>query len=469
MKRWRVRTATSPLRGEVHVPGDKSIGHRALIFAGLAEGDCVVRGLSGGLDNLATAEALREMGVSIEREGSTARIGGVGLRGLRIPRGQLDCGNSGTTMRLLAGLLVAQRFGTRLVGDASLSRRPMKRLIEPLRARGGLIAGTVRLESQDLYAPLSVAPLLEHEHLIGLEHEMGVASAQVKTALLLSGLYARGLTAIREPVLSRDHTERMLRALSVPIERLGPMVVLDPSDWRGGWDPFEWEVPGDPSSAAFFLAAAHLVPKSEITVKSVCVNPTRTGFFDVLRAMGSTAYLLPQGDAAGDEPLADVLVERSVSLVGTRTGGELVTRMIDEVPAFAAMAAGARGRTEIRDAGELRVKESDRIATMTLVLRAFGVECEELDDGMRIEGGARLKAANVQSGGDHRIAMSAAVLALRAEGETIVDDVDCVDTSFPGFAATLRALGADIVEEHVAADVDSAPRSGVVGSAGGAS
>lgn len=449
MKRWRVRTATSPLRGEVRVPGDKSIGHRALIFAALAEGACTVRGLSGGLDNHATAAALREMGVSIERDGDTAHIGGVGLRGLRIPSGQLDCGNSGTTMRLLAGLLVAQHFGTRLVGDASLSRRPMKRLIEPLRARGGHIGGTVRLESQDLYPPLSVAPLLEGERLIGLEHEMSVASAQVKSALLISGLYARGLTAIREPVLSRDHTERMLSALGVPLERMGPMVVLDPSDWRGGWAPFSWDIPGDPSSAAFFVAAAHLVPRSQVTVKGVCVNPTRTGFFDVLRAMGSSAYLLPQGETAGGEPLADVIVDGSVSVAGARTGGELVTRMIDEVPAFAAMAAGARGRTEIRDAEELRVKESDRIATMTAVLRAFGVVCDELDDGMTIEGGARLHAAHVHSGGDHRIAMSAAVLALRAEGETIVDDVDCVDTSFPGFASLLRGLGADIVEEEV--------------------
>ncbi len=465
MKRWRVSTCTTPLRGEVRVPGDKSIGHRALIFASLAEGACTVRGLSGGLDNHATAAALREMGVAIARDGTTAQIGGVGLRGLRIPRGHLDCGNSGTTMRLLAGLLVAQRFGTRLVGDVSLSRRPMKRLIEPLRARGAHIAGTMRIESQDLFPPISVAPLLEDEQLIGLEHEMGVASAQVKSALLLSGLYARGLTAIREPVLSRDHTERMMRALGVPLERMGPMVVLDPDGWRGGWDPFTWEVPGDPSSAAFFVAAAHLVPNSEVTVKSVCVNPTRTGFFDVLRTMGSNAYLLPQGDAAGDEPLADVIVDGSVSLVGTSSGGELVTRMIDEVPAFAAMAAGARGRTTIRDAAELRVKESDRIATMTKVLRAFGVKCDELDDGMTIEGGARLKAAHVQSDGDHRIAMSAAVLALRAEGETIVDDVDCVDTSFPGFAALLRGLGANIVEEHV----EGASHSGVGAPSGGAS
>lgn len=447
MKRWRVRRATRPLRGELRVPGDKSIGHRALIFAALAEGPCELRGLSHGLDNHATAAALAEMGVTIVRDGANARVEGVGLRGLRMPRGHLDCGNSGTTMRLLAGLLAAQRFGTRLVGDRSLSRRPMKRLVEPLRARGAHIAGTMRLESQDLYPPLSVAPLLESEALIGLEHEMGVASAQVKSALLISGLYARGLTAIREPVLSRDHTERMLGALGVPIERLGPMVVLDPVGWRGGWEPFSWEIPGDPSAAAFFAAAAHLVPRSEVAVRGVCVNPTRTGFFDVLRTMGSGGQLQPQGAGAGDEPLADVLVERVGALHGARVGGELVTRMIDEVPILAALAAGARGRTEIRDAEELRVKESDRIAAMVGVLRAFGVSCAELDDGLTVEGGASLRAAHVTSAGDHRIAMSAAVLALRAEGESIVDDVECVDTSFPGFADRLRALGADILDE----------------------
>ena len=254
----------------------------------------------------------------------------------------------------------------------------------------------------------------------------------------------------------------MLGALGVPIERLGPMVVLDPSDWRGGWDPFEWEVPGDPSSAAFFVAAAHLVPRSELVVRGVCVNPTRTGFFDVLRAMGSAARLQPQGAGAGDEPIADVLVERVGPVFGARVGGELVTRMIDEVPALAALAAAARGRTEIRDAEELRVKESDRIATMVTVLRAFGVTCAELDDGLTIEGGAPLRAAHVASGGDHRIAMSAAVLALRAEGESIIDDVACVDTSFPGFAARLRALGGDLVEETS----DDLPSSGVSGGGG---
>jgi 3-phosphoshikimate 1-carboxyvinyltransferase len=449
VKVFRVRRS-GPLRGSVRVPGDKSIGHRALIFAALAEGDSRIRGLSGGLDNVSTADAFRAMGVAIEREGgeSEARVKGVGLRGLRMARAAIDCGNSGTTMRMLAGLLAPQEFGTRLVGDASLTRRPMRRIVEPLRARGAHIAGSPGKTQDEIYPPISIAPQLPEEKLIGLEHELHVASAQVKSALLFSGLYARGLTALREPVLSRDHTERMMIALGVPVQTLGPMVVLDPSGWSGGWPGFDWEVPGDPSSAAFLLAAAHLVPKSEVQIENVCVNPTRTGFLDALRAMGAGTYVMPKGDAAGDEPVGDLLGERR-PLTGGRTGGELLTRMIDEVPAFCAVAAMAKGRTEVRDAAELRVKESDRIATMCTVLRAFGVVCEELSDGMVIEGAKHLRGARVKSEGDHRIAMSAVLLGLVADGETVVEDVECVDTSFPGFASLLRGLGADIVEEEI--------------------
>ncbi len=445
MTRWRI-TRADRLEGAVRVPGDKSIGHRALLFAGLGEGDSNITGLSGGLDNRATAEAMRAMGARVELSGTTARVRGVGLRGLRMPSGDLDCGNSGTTMRLLAGVLVAQRFGTRLVGDESLSRRPMRRIVEPLRARGGHIAGRAGPKQGEVYPPLAVAPLVEGETLAGIEYDMPVASAQVKSALLLSGLYAEGPTVLKEPVLSRDHTERMLIGLGVPLQTMGSLVALDPEGWRGGWDPFDWEVPGDPSAAAFPLAAALTVPRSRVVLEAVCVNPTRTGLFDALRAMGAKARVEPKGDAAGVEPVADIEIEHG-SLAGGRVGGEMVTRMIDEVPALCAIAAFARGTTEIRDAGELRVKESDRIATMAEVLSAFGVPCVEYDDGMRIEGGARLHGATVWSHGDHRIAMSAAVLALGADGETIIEDVGCVDTSFPGFAALLRSLGADVREE----------------------
>jgi 3-phosphoshikimate 1-carboxyvinyltransferase len=418
-----------------------------LIFGALGRGVSRITGLSGGLDNAATRQAFRSMGVGVDSSDEATAVHGVGLRGLRMPSDVIDCGNSGTTMRLLAGLLSGQRFGTRMVGDASLSRRPMGRVIEPLRARGAHIAGTAGAKPDELYPPLSIAPLVEGEDLRGIEYAMPVASAQVKSALLLSGLYASGPTMLEEPVLSRDHTERMMLALGVPIQTAGASVVLDPNlDWAGGWDPFEWHVPGDPSSAAFPLLAAAMVPGSEVSVEDVCVNPTRTGLFDWLRLLGADVSHRASGHGAGDEPMAEIRVGHR-AIAGSVAGGELIVRMIDEVPAVCSLAAVCKGRTEIRDAAELRVKESDRIATMAQVLGAFGAPCEELPDGMIITGGAPLRGAHVQSRGDHRIAMSAALLGLLAEGETVIDGAEAVDTSFPGFVALMRSLGADIKEE----------------------
>ena len=266
MKRYRVRPG-GPLRGSVSVPGDKSIGHRTLLFGALAEGTSTVRGLSQGLDNEATASALRAMGVKLEfavRDNGLrdARIEGVGLRGLQMPKGSIDCGNSGTTMRLLAGILAAQEFGVRLLGDASLSRRPMKRIVEPLRARGAHISGMKGAKEGEHYAPLSIAPLLQGERLTGLRFDSPIASAQVKSAVLLSGLYADGPTIVYEPTVSRDHTERMMLALGVPLEASGSIASLDPSRWGGSWKGFDWDVPGDLSSAAFLIAAALIVPVS---------------------------------------------------------------------------------------------------------------------------------------------------------------------------------------------------------------
>ncbi len=456
MSRLLVRRS-GPLRGRVRVPGDKSIGHRAILFGSLARGRCHVRGLSHGEDNLSTVACMRAMGVNIELEGDRATIDGVGLRGLSMPSGVLDCGNSGTTMRLLAGLLSAQRFGTRLVGDASLTRRPMGRVVGPLRARGAHIGGSEKdgrpaPTLEQCYPPLSVAPLVEGEALSGIEYDMPVASAQVKSCLLLGGLYASGPTVLREPVLSRDHTERMMSALGVPIRTMGSMVYLDHAGldgraWDRGWDPFEWEVPGDVSSAAFPIAAALLVEGSEVEIEGVGTNPTRTGLLDMLRLLGAPVELETREEAAGGEPRADLRV-RHVRPRGGMAGGELVVRMIDEIPALCAIGAAARGTLEIRDAQELRVKESDRIATMAHVLRAFGVRCEELPDGMRIEGGADLRAATVESRGDHRIAMSAAILGLAAQGTTVVEDADCIATSFPTFVSLLRSLGADLTWEE---------------------
>jgi 3-phosphoshikimate 1-carboxyvinyltransferase len=418
-----------------------------LIFGALGRGTSRITGLSEGLDNAATREAFRSMGVSIENAEGATVVDGVGLRGLRMPGDVIDCGNSGTSMRLFAGLLSGQRFGARMTGDASLTSRPMGRVIKPLRARGAHIAGTAGANPDELYPPISIAPLVEGEALQGIEYAMPVASAQVKSALLLSGLYAAGPTVIEEPVLSRDHTERMMLALGVPLQTAGASVVLDPNDdWAGGWEPFEWHVPGDPSSAAFPLLAAAMVPGSKVSVEDVCVNPTRTGVFDWLRLVGAQISHRPSGHGAGDEPMAEVSLTYG-SVRAAVAGGELIVRMIDEIPAVCALAATVPGQTEIRDAAELRVKESDRIATMAAVLQAFGVPCEELPDGMLITGGAPLRGAQVDSHGDHRIAMSATLLGLLAEGESVVDGAEAVDTSFPGFVALLRSLGADITEE----------------------
>ncbi len=374
-----------------------------------------------------------------------------------MPQEMLDCGNSGTTMRLLSGLLSGQRFGSRLTGDESLTRRPMQRVVGPLRARGAHIAGTNAssrraADGEECFAPLSIAPLVEGEELLGIEYAMPVASAQVKSCLLLSGLYASGPTLLREPHVSRDHTERMMLALGVPLQTVGSVVELDPRGtekrpWSRGWDPFEWEIPGDLSSAAFVLAAALSRMGSEVIVEGVGVNPTRTGMLDLLRMVGASVVHVPKEDGAGGEPRADLHITARKPVRGTLAGGELIVRMIDEVPAVCALAASASGTTEIRDAAELRVKESDRIAVMAEVLREFGVPCEELADGMRIEGGHELHGARVSSRGDHRIAMAAVVLGMQASGVTHVEDVDCVATSFPGFASTMRSLGVDVVEE----------------------
>lgn len=432
------------------MPGDKSIGHRALIFGALARGPSTVRGFSGGEDNRATLDAFRAMGVVIDEMDGEVRIGGVGLRGLRMAQRALDCGNSGTTMRLLAGLLVGQRFGTRLVGDASLSKRPMNRIVGPLRARGAHIAGCElgtpgrAADGAECYAPLSIAPLVEGEDLAGIEYDMPVASAQVKSSLLLSGLYAAGPTVLQEPTLSRDHTERMMLALGCPLDTAGSAVVLDPSrDWAGGWDGFDWDIPGDISGAAFLLAAGLAIPGSELVVESIGVNPTRTGLLDLLRLMRADVQQVPKPDGAGGEPIADLYVDGK-GVVGSLVGGEMLVRMIDEVPALCALAASAKGTTEIRDAAELRVKESDRIAVMAKVLTSFGVPVEELPDGMIIQGGHALVGATVTSEGDHRIAMAAAILGMQAEGTTIIEDADCIATSFPGFDEVFRNLGARI-------------------------
>jgi 3-phosphoshikimate 1-carboxyvinyltransferase len=440
-----VHPASAPLVGSIPVPSDKSIGHRALLFGAICEGETRIAGFSRGEDNVSTANALRAMGVRIEEPSpSDLVIHGTGLFGLKASDHELDCGNSGTTMRLLCGVLAGQHFRSVLVGDETLSRRPMARVAKPLRARGAVIEGRPHPTRQgDILAPLVVGPLPDSQELTELEYESPVASAQVKSAILLSGLQARGVTRFKEPTVSRDHTERMLRALGCPIRTVGPMVEVNPTDWDRRMPAFEIEIPGDVSAAAFPLVAAQIVEGSRVTARGVGINPTRTGVLEIARDMGAGLTIAPQGERGG-EPVAE-LHAWCAPLRAIAIGGETVPRAIDEIPITCALAARAHGTTSISDAEELRHKESDRIATMVHVLRAFGVSCQERPDGLDVEGRADpLEPADVDSRGDHRIAMTAAVLALVARGPCRVRDAACIATSYPKFIATLRALGVRI-------------------------
>lgn len=416
---------SSGLRGTVTVPGDKSISHRAVMLGALADGDTHISGFLMGEDCLSTIDCFRKMGVQIDVRDGSVTVHGVGLHGLRAPEGPLYTGNSGTTTRLLSGILAAQPFPVSMTGDASIEQRPMGRIITPLREMGADIRGR-----DGKYCPLHIAPAALH----GVRYEMPVASAQLKSAILLAGLYADGVTEVVEPAPSRDHTERMLRAMGVQVEQDGCRVAVHaPLALRA----CSIEVPGDISSAAFFLVAGAIVPGSELTVKNVGINPTRDGVLEVLRAMGADITCTNVRDAA--EPVADLTV-RASALHGTEIGGPLIPRLIDELPVLAVAAAFAEGETVIRDAQELKVKESNRIAAMVAELTRAGVDCTETADGMVIRGG-RPRGAAFETYRDHRIAMSMAVLALGAAGESEILDPGVVSISYPGFFDTLRQIG----------------------------
>ncbi len=451
IRRWRVEPAARPLRGAVTVPGDKSLSHRALLLGALASGQSLVRGLSPGADVAATRRLVEALGVGVTGvDRAAVQIDGVGLEGLQCPREALDCGNAGTALRLAAGVLVAQGFDAVLTGDASLSRRPMGRVTRPLRQRGARIEGVVDVARRDETAPLTITGLGPGQRLFELEYALPVASAQVKSALLLSGLFADGVTALREPMVSRDHTERMLLAMGAPLSTMGPAVMLDPGDWDRVLAPLDLEIAGDPSAAAFWITAAHMVSGSRVMVRRVLTNPTRVGFLEVLRDQGGGVIADPKGEQ-GAEPVANLHVGVGATgelRRGARVGGELAVRCIDEVPVLVAAAAVSPGESVFDDLAELRVKESDRVEALGAMLAAFGVPHAVTPAGLRVEGGGRVRGgAVVQSRGDHRVAMAAAVLALRAEGETVIEDVACVATSDPGFAATLRGLGGVLHEE----------------------
>ena len=415
------------IRGEITVPGDKSISHRAIMFGSIAQGITTVRGFLRGEDNFATLNAFRAMGIGIEDDGEMLRIKGMGLHGLDEPEDVLDCGNSGTSMRLITGLLAGQRFFSVLTGDRYLRKRPMARVIEPLSEMGGCIFGRAGGDK----APLAIVG----KELTGATYSSRVASAQVKSAILLAGLYASGETEVREPHLSRDHSERMLRHFGAVVETFDGGVRMQGGRELEGRDII---VPGDISSAAFFLVAATIVPGSELLIRGVGVNPTRTGIIDILIAMGADIELLDLRQASG-EPVADLLV-RSARLKGIEIGGDLVPRAIDEFPIICVAASLAEGRTVIRDARELRVKETDRIAAMAANLRKGGVQIVETEDGMEITGRETLLGSVAESFGDHRIAMSMLVAGLVADGESEVRDVECISTSFPDFSGLLAKV-----------------------------
>jgi 3-phosphoshikimate 1-carboxyvinyltransferase len=440
-----VDPATKPLDGRIVIPGDKSIGHRALLFSLLSETPVRVLGLGDGADNGRSAKSITALGAKVTRDGNALVITGTGLDAMTAPTDPIDCGNSGTTIRLLCGLLAGQQFATTLVGDESLSKRPMKRVIEPLVQMGGSIKG--QGTGLDVTPPLVVGPA--QGRLRALDYALPMASAQVKTAILLAGFYADGATTVTEPGPSRDHSERMLAYLGAPLTVKGRSTTIDTRNWDRRLAGEGFEVPADPSSAAFLVVAALIAGAREVSLPGVCINPTRTGFLDAIAMMGGEVAYEDRREN-GPEPIATLVVRGDVrDLRATEIAGDLAVRSIDELPILAVLAARAKGTTIVRDAEELRVKESDRVATTVAMLRGFGIACAAHPDGFSVEGqpDRPLSPARVHAEGDHRIAMAAAVAGLVASGTTYIDDADNVATSYPGFAAALTQLGATIRSE----------------------
>jgi 3-phosphoshikimate 1-carboxyvinyltransferase len=428
IERYIVRPATS-IRGELRVPGDKSISHRALMLGGIADGITQIEGFLASEDCLATLSALQAMGVCIERSADThVRVHGVGRDGLGAAGAPLDLGNAGTAIRLLMGLLAGQRFDSCMVGDSSLMRRPMERVATPLRSMGA------RIDTTDGKPPVRIHG---GAALHAIDYVMPMASAQVKSAVLLAALYAQGISTVIEPAPTRDHTERMLRGFGVQLAQDARRVSI-----VGGQRlrACEIDVPGDFSSAAFFIVAACLGASDGLLLRGVGINPTRTGLLQMLRMMGADIEVRGTTDPAGAEPIADLFIRKS-ALRGIRVPEALVPLAIDEFPIFFVAAAAASGETLVTGAAELRVKESDRLAVMARGLATLGVNCELLSDGIRIVGGAALRGGHIDSDGDHRIAMSFAIASLLASAPLEIDDVANVATSFPGFPALARTVG----------------------------
>lgn len=427
------------LHGEIEIPGDKSISHRSVMFGALAKGTTEITHFLQGADCLSTIGCFRAMGIEIENTPEKILVHGRGLHGLTAPAGTLDVGNSGTTTRLISGILSGQPFATTLSGDASLNSRPMKRIMEPL----SLMGADIQSQNGNGCAPLQINHHLNpgsHPELKHIHYRSRVASAQVKSTVLLAGLYADGVTEVTEPTLSRNHTELMLNGFGANVITINH----DDGSATASIQPCEElfarqiQVPGDISSAAYFIAAGLLVPNSELLIRNVGINPTRAGLLEVCRAMGADITYVNQTSASG-EPTADLLV-RSSSLHGTTVEGAIIPTLIDEIPMIAVMAAFAEGTTVIKDAAELKVKETDRIKTTTEALLAMGADVVPTEDGMIIHGGNPLHGTDINSYLDHRIAMAFSIAGLAAAGTTTIQDSRCVDVSYPEFYKSLGAL-----------------------------
>ena len=412
------------LEGSFSIPSDKSISHRSVMFGSLAKGTTHISNFLMGDDCLSTISCFRKLGVPITIEGDQVIVEGKGLHGLTTPDSILDCGNSGTTVRLISGILCGQDFSTTLTGDASIQKRPMKRIIKPLSEMGASLNA-----KEDNFCPMTIHP----HKLQGITYHSPVASAQVKSSILLAGLYADGPTTVVEPAISRDHTERMLAAFGATLTREGTAVTIEPCKELYATDII---VPGDISSAAFFMVAGLITPGSELVIQNVGINPTRRGILDVLLAMGGDIICFNEKEVCG-EPVCDMRVRYS-KLHGTTVEGDIIPTLIDEIPAIAVAALFAEGQTIIKDAAELRVKESDRIETLYTELTKLGAHLTPKPDGMIIDGGYPLCGAVVESHHDHRIAMSLAIAACNATGESTLEHPECVSISFPNFFELLQ-------------------------------
>jgi 3-phosphoshikimate 1-carboxyvinyltransferase len=437
-------TRSGPLRGRLRVPSDLQIGQEALLWAALAEGPSSLSGLSAREDHRALISALRALGVPIAEVTGGAHVSGVGLHGLSMPSGALDAGASPSTLEIISALLAPQRFGTRIEARGAARTHPLATVLLPLRERGAQIAGKSG-EQGALTAPVAVAPLLSSERLLPIEIEIPNGDAATKRALLISGLYADGVTAIQEGLLSRDHTERALLALGAPIETMGPLTLLDTSLATPRFLGFSWRIPGDFSLAAYVIALGLAVPGSDLWLEDVGVNRSRTAFLDVLRHSGANIDVVPKGDAAGAEPVADIRV-RASSLRGSRALGELSLRLLSDVPAFAALCVSHKARLSLRDAGTLRAREGDLLKGTVQMLRAFAIECTDYEDGFDVDPAKALRASSVSADTALSLKLLGLVLGLCAEGETQIAGAADLEAFCPGLVASLRGLGAPIVE-----------------------